>query len=457
MIHSRTGLRPIGPEHCLGRLDLDPITAIGRLTGIASREATFFMNTQTVLGFDALGISAGLTNRLKTRGIVEPTPIQAGAIPVALDGHDLIGLAQTGTGKTLAFGLPLMETLRGREVALVLAPTRELAHQIQDTFRGLGATAVLVVGGESMYRQVKELKYPHDIVVATPGRLMDHLEQRTYKLDRIKAVVLDEADRMLDMGFSKAIEKILSLCPAERQTMLFSATMPPEIEKLATKFLRNPERVEVEGLGSPNELVDQELVYLPHEEKGPALSRLLKEEEGTVLVFSRTRHGARKLAKSIRGQGHEAAEIHSDRTLAQRREALRGFKTGRYRVLVATDIAARGIDVKEISLVVNYDVPENPEDYVHRIGRTGRAGARGRAVTLAIPAQRPMVRAIEKVLGDRIELGANSLPVAIEQPRGNRGEAPRPGKARFWKGGKREPGQGGSGNRRRKKFAKAPR
>lgn len=361
------------------------------------------MNETVSSGFVALGVHKNLAWRLEQHGIIIPTPIQAGSIPFALEGRDVIGLAQTGTGKTLAFGIPMSLMLNRGEVGLVLAPTRELAQQIAESLVILDVRSVLVVGGAPMGRQVKELRMPHDVVVATPGRLMDHMRQRTYRLNRIRIAVLDEADRMLDMGFAPDIEEILAACPEERQTMLFSATMPSSIEDLSGKFLRSPERIEVAPQGSASELVDQELVYVRHEAKFEALNDGLSKAEGTVLVFTRTRHGARKLALGLREWGHTAAEIHADRTLAQRREALGGFKNGRYRILVATDIAARGIDVKDISLVVNFDVPEHAEDYVHRIGRTGRAGAKGRSVTLALPNQKRLIRNIERVMGDRIK------------------------------------------------------
>ena len=389
------------------------------------------MITEQVSGFLALGVSPSVANRLASRGIVDPTPIQAGAIPFAMEGSDVLGLAQTGTGKTLAFGLPIAQRLDQGEVALILAPTRELAHQICDTMYQLGLKAALIVGGEAMGRQIKQLRNPHDVVVATPGRLMDHMQQRTYRLNRVVTVVLDEADRMLDMGFAPAIEKILAACPRDRQTLLFSATMPDSIEKLANKFLDNPKRVEVAPQGSASELVDQELIYVPQEQKRDELCRILNIEEGTVLVFSRTRHGARKLTQAIREEGHAVAEIHAARSLAQRREALNGFKNGRYRVLVATDIAARGIDVKDIALVVNYDVPEHAEDYVHRIGRTGRAGARGRAVTLALPGQRKLIRAIERLLGDQIDANRGSEEVQREVKAIAKQDPTRPGKKRF--------------------------
>lgn len=341
--------------------------------------------------------------------ITEPTEIQAAAIPVALTGVDLVGLAQTGTGKTLAFALPMLTRLGVHEQGLVLAPTRELAVQIRDTFQSLGVKSALLIGGAPMNKQVNQLRSNPRVIIATPGRLADHLSQRTVRLDQVRVAVLDEADRMLDMGFIGPIRDILSRTPRDRQTLLFSATFPSEIAQLASEFMNNPERVEVARQGTAAELVEQELVVLPQDHKAEMLRTILNEERGTVLVFSRTRHGAAKLAKAARGHGHTATEIHSDRTLSQRLSALNGFKTGEYRVLVATDIAARGIDVKGISLVVNYDVPENPEDYVHRIGRTGRAGAHGKAVMLATPEQHRDVRDIEKLMGAPLGISDRSM------------------------------------------------
>ncbi|MBL8047468.1 MAG: DEAD/DEAH box helicase [Chthonomonas sp.] len=372
--------------------------------------------------FRNLALPASLCDRLAEQGITIPTPIQAGAIPLGMMGRDVIGVAQTGTGKTLAFGIPMAMRLDQQRQGLVIAPTRELAQQIEETLQKLRLQSVLLVGGASMRNQLNELKKRPTVIVATPGRLIDHMEQGTVRLDRVSCVVLDEADRMLDMGFAPAIQRIMRSLPTDRQTMLFSATMPDEIKSLAESFLRNPERVEVAREGEPSELVEQELVFLEVGEKTEYLDMLLYKNQGTVLIFSRTRHGARKLARWISKGGHKVAEIHSDRSLAQRREALEGFKKGRYRILVATDIAARGIDVKEISLVINYDLPDQPEDYVHRIGRTGRAGHRGRAISLALGDQGKLVRQIEKVMGKEMPISQESTirPVLPPIPKPSR-------------------------------------
>jgi ATP-dependent RNA helicase RhlE len=365
------------------------------------------------LGFKALGLTPKLLSVLDKVGFVVPTPIQEQAIPVALSGADLLGIAQTGTGKTLAFGLPMIERLRDAEgIGLILAPTRELALQIDETLQSVGRTlgirTAVLIGGAPMGKQIAQLRRDPHIIVATPGRLKDHLFQRTCSLRYVSIAVLDEADRMLDMGFWPVIRDILAQVPSDRQTMLFSATMPAEIADLAKSTMKDPVRIEIARAGTAAELVSQELYVSSFEDKPDLLGRLLNDEKGTVLVFSRTRHGARKVAKAIRTLGHTAAELHADRTLAQRREALDGFKSGKYRVLVATDIAARGIDVKQISLVINYDLPDNPEDYIHRIGRTGRAGETGHAITIATPDQNRDVRDIEKLLRKELPLSPNS-------------------------------------------------
>lgn len=348
--------------------------------------------------------------------IVTPTPIQDKAIPVALEGRDVVGIAQTGTGKTLAFALPIMARLEEHQMALILAPTRELAEQIEKTFRMLNARTALLIGGEGIHRQKNQLKGRPQVVVATPGRLEDHIQQGYRGLKHASVVVLDEADRMLDLGFAPAIYRILGQTPDDRQTLLFSATMPKEIAELASHYLTAPVRIDVKPSGTPAEGIEQELIFVQTADKPAMLGELLRAHGGSILVFARTRHGARKIAHSIRVLGHTAAEIHADRTLSQRRAALEGFKRGEHRVLVATDIAARGIDVKEISLVINYDVPEKPEDYVHRIGRTGRAGSKGRAIMIATPEQRRDVRDIERLL--RLELPISPLSrEKMDEPR----------------------------------------
>jgi ATP-dependent RNA helicase RhlE len=398
--------------------------------------------------FVALGISEDFAARLGGQQIMNPTPIQEMAIPVVLSKKDLIGIAQTGTGKTLAFGLPMLMNLKGQDQGLVLAPTRELAMQIEETFRKLGVRTALLIGGAPMNRQIQQLRSNPRVIVATPGRMQDHMNQRLIDLRYIQCVVLDEADRMLDMGFITAIREILSKTPKTRQTLLFSATFPRIVEDIAEDFMIDPERVQIKQERLTASTVTQELIVIDKESKAEMLTQLLYANKGTILVFSRTRHGARKIAQSINRQGHTAAEIHSDRTLAQRIAALNGFKSGQYRILVATDIAARGIDVKDISLVINYDIPECADDYVHRIGRTGRAGKTGHAITMVAPDQHRDVRDIEKLISMKFETSTHSTHSLPEfQRHQNAGGKPRrfaPGQNR---GGKSF-GNGGGGNNR---------
>ncbi len=363
--------------------------------------------------FYGLGIAPGILEVLNKLHFTVPTPIQEQSIPSALSGKDLMGIAQTGTGKTLAFGIPLIQrVLNGKSMGLVIAPTRELALQIDETLRKVGVplnlrTAVLI-GGESIGRQMRDLHRSPQIVIGTPGRILDHMEQRTLSLNKVSVLVLDEADRMLDMGFAPQLKRILSVLPRERQTMLFSATMPEQIIAITKTYLKLPIRVEIARSGTTAQDVTQELFFVSQSDKPRLLEKILQEYRGSVLVFSRTKHAARKIAGLIRALGHSSAEIHSNRSLGQRKEALEGFKTGRYRVLVATDIAARGIDVTNIELVLNYDLPENPEDYVHRIGRTGRAGGKGHAMSFARPNQTGDVRSIERLI--RTVLPVSKMP-----------------------------------------------
>lgn len=351
--------------------------------------------------FDSLGLAPALLEAVRKLHITSPTPIQHRAIPLALDGKDVMGIAQTGTGKTLAFGLPMLQRLArlgGR--GLVLLPTRELALQVEETLQKIGRssglrTAVLI-GGAAMHPQNEALRRKPHIIVATPGRLIDHLEHKTASVSDVSVLVLDEADRMLDMGFAPQINRILQMVPHTRQTMLFSATMPAEIVRIATKYMKTPVRVEIVRAGTTPDKIVQEIFVVRKEQKTRLLDKLLQEFHGSVLVFTRTKYTATKVSRAVRAMGQASAEIHSNRSLSQRRDALEGFRQGRYRVLVATDIAARGIDVTGIEVVINYDVPENAEDYVHRIGRTGRAGMPGRAISFAMPNQGEEVRAIEK-------------------------------------------------------------
>jgi len=354
-------------------------------------------------GFQGLGISPRLLEVLEQIKFTQPTPIQKQSIPAGLEGKDIIGIAQTGTGKTLAFGIPMVQNLgNSHGQGLVLLPTRELALQVAETLQKIGRssglkTAVLI-GGASMFMQVQSIRRGPHVIIATPGRLADHLKQGNIRLNNVKICVLDEADRMLDIGFAQQIQMILGLISKERQIMLFSATMPPEIIRLAANHMKLPLRIEVAPAGTAATRVEQEIFMVNRDVKVQLLERILSDYKGIILVFTRTKHTAKKIAATIRQMGHKAAEIHSNRSLAQRREALDGFKSGRYRVLVATDIAARGIDVNGIEVVVNFDLPENSEDYVHRIGRTGRAGYAGRAISFATPDQRNDIRSIERLI-----------------------------------------------------------
>jgi len=346
-----------------------------------------------VNGFYGLGIAPALLEILGKLHFKTPTPIQERAIPVANEGKDLIGIAQTGTGKTLAFGVPMIQQIAQKKAkGLILLPTRELAHQVDEMLqkigRSMGLKTALIIGGASMRPQLDALRRNPHIIIGTPGRIIDHMEQKTLSFDGISILVLDEADRMLDMGFAPQLRQILNKLPKNRQTMLFSATMPDDIVRLATQHMKLPFRVEIARPGTAAERVEQELFIVKKEDKNKLLAKLLAEYRGAVL----------------RDMGHRVAEIHSNRSLGQRREALDGFKSGRYRVLVATDIASRGIDVVGIEVVINYDLPDNPGDYVHRIGRTGRAGAPGRAISFATPDQKSAVHDIEKLLRTAIAI-----------------------------------------------------
>jgi len=384
-----------------------------------------------VRSFTDLPLTPAMRDAIARAGFFTPTPIQAEAIGPILEGHDLIGCAQTGTGKTAAFAIPTIERLAGageplagagpRPIArggagpraLVLAPTRELALQIAATFdtlgRARGLTTVVLIGGEPMGPQLATLQKRPDVIVATPGRLFDHLERRTAGLGSIRIVVLDEADRMLDMGFAPQVERILRVTPLDRQTLCFSATMPPEVEGLVRQHLVRPVRVHVGTVAKPVAKVTQVLYRAEAPTKTPLLLRLLGEERGRTLVFTRTKHRADRVARAVGAAGHRVARLHANRSMSQRREALDGFRSGRYRVLVATDIAARGIDVPEIAHVVNFDLPGTAEDYIHRIGRTARAEASGRASSLAAPEEREQLRAIERHLGHPVPRAAGAI------------------------------------------------
>jgi ATP-dependent RNA helicase RhlE len=360
--------------------------------------------------FTELGLNDRLLKGIRATGFSKPTPIQQRTIPVALKGRDIIGLAQTGTGKTAAFVLPMLHRFdetpkkRGTIRGLILTPTRELAQQVEESITTVGRftnySSLSVYGGASMDNQLRRLRRGVDIVVATPGRLLDHLDRRTIDLSSVEVFVLDEADRMFDMGFINDVRKIISYIPKKRQTFLFSATMPESIRKLTTSIQTNPEIIRIGIQTNPAESITQYFFKVPQEQKLDLLVHMLNTDSmKSVLVFSRTRRGADRICKKLIQRGVKATAIHSDRTQSQRQNALASFKHGQYKVLVATDIAARGIDVEGISHVVNYDTPVYAEDYIHRIGRTGRAELTGDAITFVAPIERKYFTSIEKLIG----------------------------------------------------------
>jgi ATP-dependent RNA helicase RhlE len=385
--------------------------------------------------FESLGLSAELLRAVTEQGYTEPTPIQAQAIPVVLSGHDLLGAAQTGTGKTAGFTLPLLQRLsagarasaspaRHPVRALILVPTRELAAQVQESVRAYGRflklRSAVIFGGVGFTPQADELRRGVDIVVATPGRLLDHVQQRTIDLRQVEILVLDEADRMLDMGFIPDIRRILALLPKQRQNLLFSATFPDEVRKLANSFMRNPTTVEVAPRNKPVELISQVAHPVDQGRKRELLTHLVKTHNWQqVLVFTRTKHGANRLAQQLERDGIVSDAIHGNKSQGARTRALKRFKNNELQVLVATDIAARGLDIEELPHVVNYDLPHVAEDYVHRIGRTGRAGASGQAVSLISSEERSLLSAVERLISRRIE----QTVVAGFEP-GSRSNAP---------------------------------
>jgi len=362
------------------------------------------------MGFKQFGLSPALNQGVQAMGYTDPTPIQLRAIPLMLEGKDVIGSAQTGTGKTAAFALPILQHL-GEPAdgprALILEPTRELAAQVETAFRDLARFTKLrvgvVYGGVGYGAQLAALKAGVDVLVATPGRLLDHLERRACRLDRVQFLVLDEADRMLDMGFLPDVRRILERCPRKRQTALFSATIPPEIETLIQWAMHKPVTIEVGVRRRPAETVKHVIYPVSDYQKTELLLALLEQVNyDSVIIFCRTRDRADHVAKLLKRHQHAVAVLHSNRTQMEREQALRGFRDGRYEVLVATDIAARGLDIANVSHVINYDVPQHPEDYVHRIGRTGRAEQAGDAFTLMVAEDASHVQAIERFIGQKI-------------------------------------------------------
>lgn len=372
--------------------------------------------------FNELDLIAPILNALDTLGYTQPTPIQEQAIPIILSGNDIMGCAQTGTGKTAAFAIPILQNLtknprpdgKRKIRCLILTPTRELAIQIEENIkeygRNLDQRHAVIFGGVSQVKQVNQLKNGVDILVATPGRLLDLQQQGCIDLRHLEIFVLDEADRMLDMGFIHDVKKILKLIPSKRQTLFFSATMPKEIKTLASTILTNPKQVIVTPVSSTAETISQELYYISTSEKKNLLLHILDQQKvPSILVFSRTKHGADRIVKILAKANVTAAAIHGNKSQNQRQNALNGFKTNQLRVLVATDIAARGIDIDELALVINYDIPNVAETYVHRIGRTGRAGASGKAISFCDHDERAYIKDIQKLIGLQI-------PVVKEHP-----------------------------------------
>ncbi|MFZ1620509.1 DEAD/DEAH box helicase [Dokdonella sp.] len=401
------------------------------------------------MSFDTLGLSPALLRALDEQGYKVPTPVQAAAIPVVLAGQDLMAGAQTGTGKTAAFALPLLERLypdgkrmplARRPRALILTPTRELAAQVQDSVRGyskhIGVKSATIFGGVGMGPQIDALRRGVDIVVATPGRLLDHMQRRTVDLSDIEVLILDEADRMLDMGFLPAMKRVLSALPSERQTLLFSATFSSEIKALANQFMRSPQEIQIAKPNSVAATVTHRVHPVNMEAKRDLLLHLLNLDGSQTLVFGRTKHGCDKLTKQLEKAGLRAAAIHGNKRQNQRTRALADFKSGRINVLVATDIAARGLDIDQLPMVINFDLPMVAEDYVHRIGRTGRAGAEGLAISLVSRAEEGLLRDIRKLLKqdiaiENIEGFEPSQPLRLDGPgAGARPQQGRPQHAR---------------------------
>ncbi|OGN76383.1 MAG: RNA helicase [Chloroflexi bacterium GWB2_49_20] len=386
------------------------------------------------MSFVQFNLDARLMTGIQRAGYTDPTPIQTAAMPAALTGQDLIGTAQTGTGKTAAFVLPILNKLvngaRNRTRALIVTPTRELAEQIHDTISQLGNATNLrsatIYGGVGATPQIKALRSGVEILVACPGRLLDLIAQGHAKLDFVEFLVLDEADRMFDMGFLPDVKRIIARLPVRRQTMLFSATFPREIEQLASQTLRNPQRIAI-GLSRPAITVTHALYPVPQHLKAGLLMQLLKRTDtNSVLIFTRTKHRAQKLAMQIENSGFRVTSLHGNRSQGQRQEALNGFKRGRYQIMVATDIAARGLDVESISHVINYDIPDTADAYIHRIGRTGRMERAGDAFTLVTPEDHEMVRELEKIMGQKLpkltledydySVAAPAKPVVSQRP-----------------------------------------
>lgn len=418
------------------------------------------------MSFSELGLNQSLLDTLARVGYTQPTPIQARAIPAVLAGDDLLAAAQTGTGKTAAFTLPILEQLlqnpnqQQAPSVLVLTPTRELAAQVEESVRTYAGQhrlrSTVIFGGVSPVPQIKQFKRGLDVLIATPGRLLDHAQQGNVDLSQIKTFVLDEADRMLDMGFIHDIRRVIKLLPEQRQNLMFSATFSPEIRKLARTILHNPQEIDVAPRNATAELIEQKLVFVPKHQKRELLSWLIGSQNWRqVLVFTRTKHGANRLCQQLTDDGLPSAALHGNKSQAARTKALKGFKDGQVRVLVATDIAARGLDIDQLPHVINYEIPNVPADYVHRIGRTGRAGVQGEALSLVCAEERPLLRDISKLLGSDIpELKIEGF--YIQEDKGSSAPA-KNGRRNKPQGERRhKPGGRNAGNRRGNKSGHAP-
>ena len=371
--------------------------------------------------FTDYGLQASILKDVADLGFQHPTPIQAQCIPPALKGKDVIGLAQTGTGKTAAFGLPIIQRAAGtmEMSALILAPTRELAQQSAGMLRQLGNSSgvrvAVVIGGVPIKEDYKGLRAWPNVLVATPGRLIDHIYSRTVVLSNIEILAVDEADRMYDMGFMPQINRIIEVLPPNRQTLMFTATMPAEVEKLVRRHMRSPVRMQV-GVTAPPARAKQEIYHVQEPAKMPLLLDLLSRGKGRVLVFARTKRKVERLARSVAARRHRVARLHGDREQSQRDAAMAGFRDGKYRILIATDIAARGIDVADIEHVINYDFPRCAEDYIHRVGRTARVAASGLATSFVTQTDRPCLTQLERLISDKVSLTAAGSPAPDRRP-----------------------------------------
>lgn len=400
------------------------------------------MNAQeeTKKTFAEFGLLKSIIKDVTRLGFKHATPVQSACIPPALEGKDVIGLAQTGTGKTAAFGLPIIQRFHGNVdmKALIITPTRELAQQVAESLRELGKSSeirvAVVVGGISIKEDYKALQAWPNVLVATPGRLIDHIHSRTIVLSDIELIAVDEADRMFDMGFMPQINQIMEVLPRKRQTLMFTATMPPEVEKLVRRHMQSPERIQV-GITAPADRAEQKLYHVNELDKMPLLMDILNKSTGRVLIFARTKRKVERLARGI-GRKHRVVRLHGDREQAQRMTAMKGFRSGEYKILVATDIAARGIDIADIEHVINYDFPGSAEDYIHRIGRTARVAASGVATSFVTHADKPCLGQLERIIAARLPLIPFGSPNASPAPAEGRPEQRRRRSRRPRRGGR---------------------